>query len=323
LTSKTAGRAPADANRALPSAFPTQDNHLVTTTPPSVVPRAAGAPLPPLATVEGLARELLAAEGTRLQHVRTAALVASRLSVLFDAAYAELLVTAALLHDIGYSTRIAHTGFHPLDGAAFLQGQGYPQRLAELVAHHSLAILTAPAHGIGDLEERFPRETGLLADALAYADMHSSPDGTLIDPERRFAGIARRHPEREHGTRADQLRASIARVETALRAAAATHASPRRTIVLSDSEDPARARRRRAGSSAFAAMGRGGDPALPAADGVLRGAFDAWWTSESRYTLALDLFQPGIEDHAAALRLARLRSRADQRRDRYFRAALQ
>ena len=33
------------------------------------------------------------------------------------------------------------------------------------------------------------REVGLLADALAYADMHSAPDGQLINPERRLADI--------------------------------------------------------------------------------------------------------------------------------------
>ncbi|MGB8019928.1 MAG: alcohol dehydrogenase catalytic domain-containing protein [Candidatus Nanopelagicales bacterium] len=129
---------------------------------------------------------------------------------------AELLVTAATLHDIGYSARIAHTGFHPLDGGAFLRAERYPERLARLVAHHSLAILTAPAHGIADLAERFPREDGLLADALAYADMHSAPDGQLIDPERRLADIAARHPDREHTARAHHLRAAISRVETAL-----------------------------------------------------------------------------------------------------------
>jgi len=34
------------------------------------------------------------------------------------------------------------------------------------------------------------------------------------------------------------------------------------------------------------------------------------------------LYQPGTEDRAAALRLARLRSRADRRRDQFFRGAL-
>lgn len=187
----------------------------------STAPEAAdrpvpGAQVPPRAQFEDLARDLLAGEGTRLLHVRTAGFVATRLSVLFDPEDAELLIAAATLHDIGYSARIAHTGFHPLDGGTFLRAQGYPERLARLVAHHSLAIMTAPAQAIHDLAERFPREDGLLADALAYADMHSAPDGQPINPERRLADIARRHPDREHAERADQLRTAITRVSTAL-----------------------------------------------------------------------------------------------------------
>ena len=175
--------------------------------------------LPPLTEVEALSGELLAAEGTRLAHVRTAGFVASRLAVLFDPEEAELLVAAATLHDIGYSQRIAHTGFHPLDGGVFLRAQGYPDRLARLVAHHSLAVLTADEHGIHDLVEQFPREEGLLADALAYADMHSAPDGQIIAVQRRLADIARRHDDRVEGTRVGQLRASMARVGAALLAA--------------------------------------------------------------------------------------------------------
>ncbi|MGB7982500.1 MAG: HD domain-containing protein, partial [Candidatus Nanopelagicales bacterium] len=143
--------------------------------------------LPTPGQARALARDLLAGEGTRLAHERTAGLVATRLSVLFAPEDAQLLIVAATLHDIGYSTRIAHTGFHRLDGGAFLRAEGYPERLARLVAHHSLAFMTAPAHGIGDLSERFPREDGLLADALAYADMHSAPDGRQIPAERRLA----------------------------------------------------------------------------------------------------------------------------------------
>lgn len=56
--------------------------------------------------------------------------------------------------------------------------------------------------------------------------------------------------------------------------------------------------------------------------GSLSAQFDAWRYSESQYTLALELYQPGTEDRAAALRLARLRARADLRRDQFFGQAL-
>ena len=284
--------------------------------------------------VKALARDLLATEGTRLQHVRTAGLVATRLSVLFEPEEAQLLIAAATLHDIGYSARIAHTGFHPLDGGAFLRAQGYPERLARLVAHHSLAIMTAPTQGIGDLAEQFPREDGLLADALAYADMHSAPDGRLIPAERRLADIARRHPDRGDADRAQQLRAAMGRVGAALLATG--QVSP---VGAHDSIGVPGARRLdRAGptrpeawdvASGYRSIARGGDRRPPAPAPVpdtVRSAFDSWWSAESQYSLALDLYQAegstGIEVREAALRLARLRSRADARRDRYFRAAL-
>ncbi len=187
--------------------------------PPGRPPRDADPP--GVAQARGLARELLAREGTRLQHVTTAGDVAARIAVLFTPEDAEFLVTAAVVHDIGYAARIARTGFHPLDGATFLQAQGYPPRVARLVAHHSLARMTAPAQGIHDLSERFPPEDGLLADALTYADMHSAPDGRLIPAERRLADIARRHPDRVHAARAEALRAALARVDVALSLAGA------------------------------------------------------------------------------------------------------
>jgi hypothetical protein len=286
--------------------------------------------------VKALARDLLADDGTRLQHVRTAGLVAARLSVLFDPEDAQLLIMAATLHDIGYSGRIAHTGFHPLDGAEFLRAQGYPDRLARLVAHHSLAAMTAPAHGVGDLSERFPREDGLLADALAYADIHSAPDGRLIPAERRLADIARRHPDRADADRADQLRAAMARVGAALLTAGqVSPGEPHGPIRVPAARPPDQAGSGWAGAwdvvPGYRRIARIGDrrppePApVPAADPV-RSAFHAWWSAESQYSLALDLYPAadctGTEVREAALRLARLRSRADMRRDRYFRAAL-
>jgi hypothetical protein len=41
---------------------------------------------------------------------------------LFGAKDGDLLVSAALLHDIGYAPDLAMTGFHPLDGARYLVG---------------------------------------------------------------------------------------------------------------------------------------------------------------------------------------------------------
>ena len=279
--------------------------------------------------VEALSRELLASEGTRLAHVRTAGFVASRLAVLFDPEEAELLVAAATLHDIGYSQRIARTGFHPLDGGVFLRGQGYPERLARLVANHSLAVLTADEHGIHNLVEQFPHEEGLLADALAYADMHSAPDGQIIPAERRLADIARRHDDRVEGTRTGQLRAAMARVGAALLAAQQGErvGPPMHT-------DGVEAHRRRrvaslhwSGSAGYARARRGNDVIGPEHGGdPLADQFDLWWSAEAQYSVELERYSydssNGTGTREAALRLAHLRSRADIDRDRFFRRAL-
>lgn len=171
--------------------------------------------VPTLLEARELARELLGDHGSRLEHVSTAGAVASRLAVLFTPEDAHLLAAAATLHDIGYSPRIAHSGFHPLDGATFLVDAGYSERLAALVAHHSLAMMTAGGHA-ADLAERFPRPEGLLADALAYADMHSAPDGRIIPVEHRLADIGNRHRDPVQVERAQLLRLAIVRVGSAL-----------------------------------------------------------------------------------------------------------
>ncbi len=200
---------------------------------------SSGPAMPTRAEAESLAASLLGGVGQRVAHVRTAGRAADGLSVLFDEHDAHLLVVAATLHDIGYSPQIARTGFHPLDGALFLREQGYPQRLACLVAHHSLAALTAQYFGIHDLEARFPREVSLLADALVFADMHSAPDGTPVLAEQRLTDIERRHPRQNPGGRSALLRAALVRVGSALEEAQ----RQRRTIDLTERARPRPAQR--------------------------------------------------------------------------------
>src|SRR5690349_13818372 len=62
---------------------------------------------------------------------------------------ATLLAAAAVLHDVGYTPRLAITGFHPLDGARFLRDEhGAGERLTRLVANHSFALLEAEERGL-------------------------------------------------------------------------------------------------------------------------------------------------------------------------------
>lgn len=170
--------------------------------------------VPNRAQAIGIATDLLRDVGTRLDHVLRAGSVAAGLAGLFDDAEAELLVAAATLHDIGYAPRIAATGYHSLDGGLYLRRMGLSERLAGLVAHHSLAYLNAPDHGI-NLTDWFPREHGLLADSLIFADMHAAPDGRHIHHEDRFADIAGRHAYPRTALRLELLRAAVQRVARA------------------------------------------------------------------------------------------------------------
>jgi hypothetical protein len=213
---------------------------------------ASGVPTRPEA--ELIARDLLGDEGTRLAHVHTAGSMAHRLGALFGADEAALLVAAATLHDVGYSPRIAQTGFHPLDGALYLRSIGLSERLCSLVAHHSEADMLAAQHGVLDLERRFPRERSLLADALVYADMHSAPDGQMIRAEHRLADIARRRPDPVEAVRARRLRAAMARVGAALQ----VHEELLR------------------------------DATRPLVPGPRDPRDDDWWRAEDRYSPALD-----------------------------------
>ena len=171
--------------------------------------------VPTAAEADALAQRLLGAEGTRLAHVRTAGFLAGLLAPLFEPAEGALLVAAATMHDIGYSTHVVRTGFHPLDGGLYLRDAGYPERLAALIAHHSHAHLMASAQGV-DLSAYFPQERSLLVDALVYADMHSAPDGRIIPAEARLADIAARRPSAVESARGEVLRAAMARVGAAL-----------------------------------------------------------------------------------------------------------
>jgi putative nucleotidyltransferase with HDIG domain len=105
----------------------------------------------------------------------------------------EVLVAAAWLHDIGYAPDVIDTGFHPLDGARYLAGLGVPERVVNLVARHSCAVLEAELRGLGGLLAVFPDECGVLRDALWYCDLTTSPDGQPVSALDRIAEIQERY----------------------------------------------------------------------------------------------------------------------------------
>lgn len=108
---------------------------------------------------------------------------------------ADLLEAAAWLHDIGYSPGLADTGFHPLDGARYLRDVEHADPvLCRLVANHSCAILEAEERGLADaLSGEFPAPTSILADALAYCDMTTTPTGDVVNVNDRLSEIVERY----------------------------------------------------------------------------------------------------------------------------------
>lgn len=151
---------------------------------------------------------LLRDRPARLAHSLRAGQQAQRVRASVPEADAELLVSAALLHDIGYAPALVRTGFHPLDGANYLLLSGASHRLAALVAHHSESRFLAAVGGhLADLS-RFRREEGAVMDALVHADMTAGPDGRPMTISERLADIVARHA----GEDPDRLAARQARV---------------------------------------------------------------------------------------------------------------
>jgi len=123
--------------------------------------------------------------------VRSVAVEARRIVPAFEDG--ELLITAAVLHDVGYAPDLATTKFHPLDGARFLQVQNAPARLCALVARHSCAIREAELRGCAPDVAEFPDEETPLRDALWYCDMVTGPDGQRLTVDDRLAEIRNRY----------------------------------------------------------------------------------------------------------------------------------
>src|SRR3954452_10799361 len=171
-------------------------------------------------TAEHTARVLLGAMGDRWRHSKGVAARAAELADRLDLD-ADLLVAAAWLHDIGYAAETVVTGFHPLDGARYLAGHRWPERIAGLVAYHSGAVFVAAARGLETALAQFRDEGGVLQDALTYADQTVGPCGERVSTEERHAETLRRHGPGSWNAQVDHLRgphlrAVAARVEDSL-----------------------------------------------------------------------------------------------------------
>ena len=165
-----------------------------------------------------IARVVLADLPDRWRHTVGVARRAEELAATVPDEDREDLVAAAWLHDIGYAEELIDTGFHPLDGARFLDRHLWPVRVSGLVARHSGAAFVAEARGLGDALAVYPNEESPVSDALTYADQTVGPDGCRVAVDRRMADMLRRHgPDSPnasvHHVRAPYLRAVADRVE--------------------------------------------------------------------------------------------------------------
>jgi putative nucleotidyltransferase with HDIG domain len=143
-----------------------------------------------------IAERLLAGDlPRRWEHSRGVARAARSLASLAGPD-AEVLETAAWLHDVGYAPSIAATGFHPTDGAAHLRTLGLDGDLVSLVAHHTNSEVEAAERGITALLDPFPAHRDRIQRVLpllTYCDLTTSPDGDTISIDVRLADIYNRY----------------------------------------------------------------------------------------------------------------------------------
>jgi hypothetical protein len=168
-----------------------------------------------------LAEHFVAPLGRRWLHVQAVAARAVELSAVLPEDERGALVSAAWLHDIGYSPEIGHTRFDPLDGARYLREQQWPERVVNLVAHHSGARFEAIERGLADDLAAFPFGESPAHDALATADLTTGPGGEPLTYDQRVTDILDRYPERDavHRTwvkAAPILRGAVQRTEELL-----------------------------------------------------------------------------------------------------------
>lgn len=135
----------------------------------------------------------------RLAHMRDSAAFANDLAHSFSlfAEAGDLLTKAALLHDVGYAPTLHRFGYHPLDGALFLEEQGEHPWIVEGVLRHSWAGKKAGLDP--DVTASYARrpplsEADWLVRAVTVADWRAAGVGGRVSFARRFQDIAIRNP---------------------------------------------------------------------------------------------------------------------------------
>jgi hypothetical protein len=176
------------------------------------------------------AERLLRPVGQRWEHtegVVRSARVVSQVLTPPDRSY---LVAAAYLHDVGYAPAVVDTGFHPIDGARHLRALGH-ERLADLVAYHSSAVVEAETRGLANELRAFVQERSAAAEALTYCDMITDPSGAPVTFEHRVGEVCQRYGEHDVVSRSlrvarPELAAMVQRMEQRLREAGVLSPQP-------------------------------------------------------------------------------------------------
>ena len=140
-----------------------------------------------------LAHDFVGSLGPRWRHVQAVARRAEECIPAVEPSEGAMLDAAAWLHDIGYAPTLADTGLHPLDGARFLVSSNWPERVINLVAHHSGARYEARERGLSAELEAFPFRDDGLSDALATADLTTGPSGLPVSFDDRVNEILERY----------------------------------------------------------------------------------------------------------------------------------
>jgi hypothetical protein len=143
----------------------------------------------------------LAPLGNRWQHVQGVAERAYQIGELFNENDRSYLIAAAYLHDIGYAPSLKKTGFHPLDGAYYVQSYGQ-DRLTSLVAYHSEAQCEAQLRGLSSELAHFLCEHSAVADALTFCDLTTNSVGQRVTFGERVTDILSRYGESDIVTQA-------------------------------------------------------------------------------------------------------------------------
>lgn len=142
---------------------------------------------------QDVARSLVGDIYPRWEHVQAVGRRAEDLSGTVG--LPERVVVAAWLHDIGYGHAIAHTGFHPLDGARYLTEHGVSAGLAQLVAWHTGAGFEAQRRGLLVHLHDFAQPPADELDALTMIDLATSPTGEPVLDVERIAEILSRYED--------------------------------------------------------------------------------------------------------------------------------